>query len=1010
MGSKGSNTTTTNQNQSYTPNPVVAQGATQAIQGAEKASAQPFQMPVAPIAGFNPFQTQAFGQIQGMQGMTAPYYNTAGNLMTGSAMPISDMDVEQYYNPMVANVTRQMQNIFGQQMAQATRNATQMAGGVGADRIGVAQGNIANQQSLAAGQTYAGLWQNALQAAQQQKQMMANAGYGMGALGTGAQAAALQGTGALAGAGAQQQQLQQAQMNAPYQNLLARIAYQFQTPQYLAGIVGGLAPAMGGTTSGQGTYTPPPPNPLNSIIGGTLGLGGLGLGAYQAGMFGGSGSDTSGQGEIFNFAKDGGRIAMQDGGSPDDLTLNPPDIPGVSIPKTGGLSPIPNIRLPMGGGQFHNNLNLNPPQQQQQSSGGLGDIAKIAGAVLPFILNRGGHVDSIGGAVLPEHAMSGYQEGGDVEDVPLPTPNPLGGLTPSMRELFPELRTAAAERGVNFDIGEGYRPQERQDRLYAQGRTMPGPIVTQTPHSLHTQGNAIDVVPTGGTNEEDVGRTVTDLTRTDPRFTRMRSGATFSNLHDPLHVEIPGNQEARTPGAPGIIPTAAIPPGATLAQSRYMPQTFNQDMSMRQYGAGPTPYPHAAEDNFGSRFARSPWMNLALAGARMAASRSPFVGQAVGEGMEAGLKGFETQRKANLSEQEANQRAAQLAQQAQIHLDQYQRLTAAQQLEANKPFKIGEDPNTGLDIYGIRDGRGNLIPIDPQTGMPKAEINPTQVQGPETKKDQGPAPLGVEEFRPNLSPSKAQGLQMIKGPFAVAEAGNIRNIDAQMNKGRDALDVQHDQINRLKMDYATVMKDNDKDGFFTRMLQTPGANPESRVEAMKLANLTATSAGKAPVFNPEKVAAMEEAIKIQKTMGMSFAATISPRDAMQMQLASISAQPGFTQSPQGMMRLIGLYDGLTNHGEARHDFWGRWKATNPRTATGWEEDFRTKNPVDKFTARALVENMPNQRAKEKLPEAVEYLRSHKDDRDAVTKFNKIYNNTASFFITGKLDPYSLLAQ
>ncbi|HEY6020702.1 MAG TPA: hypothetical protein VIY48_12650, partial [Candidatus Paceibacterota bacterium] len=196
MGSKGS-TQTTSSTQKYTPDPRIQQAGYQAISGAESAAQLPFQMPAAPVAGFSPFQNQAFNQVQAAQGMSLPYFDDAAQLMRGSASPISEQDVAQYYNPFAQNVTNQLQNIFGQQNRMATSNAIRAAGGVGADRIGVAQGNLANQQGLAAGQIYSGLYDRALQAAQQQKQMMAGAGYGMGQLGPAAQASFLQGTGAL---------------------------------------------------------------------------------------------------------------------------------------------------------------------------------------------------------------------------------------------------------------------------------------------------------------------------------------------------------------------------------------------------------------------------------------------------------------------------------------------------------------------------------------------------------------------------------------------------------------------------------------------------------------------------------------------------------------------------------------------------------------------------------------------------------------------------------------------
>src|SRR5215471_11898011 len=106
MGSKGSQQVQTNQAQTYTPNPFAANALTAAL-----------------------------GQA----------YNVAQTLGPQGA--------SQFFNPFAANVTANLQDIFGQQMSQATGNATQQAGGTGADRIAVAQAELAKQQGLAAGQT-----------------------------------------------------------------------------------------------------------------------------------------------------------------------------------------------------------------------------------------------------------------------------------------------------------------------------------------------------------------------------------------------------------------------------------------------------------------------------------------------------------------------------------------------------------------------------------------------------------------------------------------------------------------------------------------------------------------------------------------------------------------------------------------------------------------------------------------------------------------------------------------
>jgi len=51
--------------------------------------------------------------------------------------------------------------------------------------------------------------------------------------------------------------------------------------------------------------------------------------------------------------------------------------------------------------------------------------------------------------------------------------------------------------GHPIKVVETYRTQERQDGLYAKGRTAPGAQVTWTRTSKHTEGLAVDVAFTG---------------------------------------------------------------------------------------------------------------------------------------------------------------------------------------------------------------------------------------------------------------------------------------------------------------------------------------------------------------------------------------------------------------------------------------------------------------------------------------------------------------------------------
>lgn len=638
MGSKGTQSTTQNTNQSYQANPVIQGAANQAIAGAQSAASQPFQMPVAPVAGFNPTQQQAFQQYGQLQGMAQPYFNQASTYANQSAAPITGADVSQYYNPMADNVTKQLQNIYGEQNVQNQGSLTAKAGGVGADRIAVGMADLANQQGLASGQIYSQLYQQALQAAQQQKQMAAGAGNAMASYGAGAQSAQLQGTGALNQAGNQQQQQTQAQLNAPYQNTLAQIAYQFQTPQYLAGITGGLAPALGGTTNGQQVTTAPQPSLMSQILGlGTAGAGIYGalnsngqvspseLGTAQNPLNGLSPQDYQGYGpggnqiNPFGFARGGGTPTDKvfayhmarykaAGGEVEDQG---PAIPGISIPKTDGASePIPLISLHPGAGHsgpLTGGIQFSQPQQQQGSGETVGgDIAKAASAVLPFFLKRGG--------------PAGYDDGGGTDG--------WNSEVPDLSKLFNKPEPAAT---FNDRFGAAFpnaNPAPKTNPIPSEANPSPIPA-----------GKVPLPKPYPGP----------DKPGSHPDAVRLDKGTKASD-------------DDETPSK-----TPFIPPPANRETS---PAAVGRAMIPLNW----QPYPDATHRDMGQEAVRSPWLSLIKAGATMAATPGPL-GVSMGKGLLAGATGLETQRTALRSEQELNDKAQELYEKSLEHLDKYTKMT-----------------------------------------------------------------------------------------------------------------------------------------------------------------------------------------------------------------------------------------------------------------------------------------------------------------------------------------------
>lgn len=685
---KGSNTTTTNQTQTYQPNQTAANAITGALGQAQSAASLPFNIPQAPVAGFSQDQQNAFGLVNNAQGQAQPYYNQASNLFNQSAQT---PDISQFFNPYASAVTSQLNNIFGQQTSQNTGQLTQAAGGVGADRIAVGQGNLANQQGLAAGQTLSQLYGQSLSAAQQQQNLEQGAAYGQASVGSASQNAALSGANALLGTGGLQQQLSQAQLNSPYQQQLAQAAFPYQQSQFLTSAVGALAPGLGGTTNGTGTTTGPSPSLLSQILGlGTAGVGAAGgagafntsgkgsaspwnsqsgyasgqLAANAASPYYGPGFDTGGAVHPYRIIRpypvvpkpagndntapmfsgrgpagandngekydDGGSVSTSPFNLPSGISDKPINVDAQSIipeGKTASIQP----HVPQ--------LNLNPPSQSQGNNGSAaGDVAKIAQMAMMF-MQRGGSVNP--------YAEGGYADGGasDADDND-PTPA-------SFDERFP------------------YR--------------MPAPEATdkwrkETDAPLSFAGNE---------PPSAAGRAISAATRGAP------NRAAASDDGDVL----PANA---APTAGQGNPYAATSDGAPAKQQS---------------------------------FVDSPWAALMAAGLGIAGGTSPFAAVNIGQGGLQGLKALEAQKAAGQKDESIRQSAKRLELEAKHHEDQFTRMTMGQKQaaeQADRPYKdLTAYQKSQIDAQKQRDERA-----EKQFNRPYEELTAAQQQAVERQKEQ----------------------------------------------------------------------------------------------------------------------------------------------------------------------------------------------------------------------------------------------------------------------------------
>lgn len=127
----------------------------------------------------------------------------------------------------------------------------------------------------------------------------------------------------------------------------------------------------------------------------------------------------------------------------------------------------------------------------------------------------------------------------------------LDDLHPQVRVMAEQLLARAAAAGVPLTVTFTLRSMATQAVLYAQGRTRPGPIVTNAApgHSFHNFGLALDVVPTALLALPRWGDTPDHQDRTDALWAKvgamglsvgLRWGGEFTTIIDRPHFEWSG--------------------------------------------------------------------------------------------------------------------------------------------------------------------------------------------------------------------------------------------------------------------------------------------------------------------------------------------------------------------------------------------------------------------------------------------------------------------------------------
>ena len=730
---KGSNTTSTTSTSA--PNPQAAAAYSDVLNRASGVAATPYQAYSGELtAPVNSQQQAGIAGINNNASFASPFIQNASQQAAGASAPITPQQIQSYLNPYTQNVVdttnAQLTHDNGVQMAGLQGNQISQ-GALGGNATGVAKAILAGQQGRTMASTDAGLYQQgygqALSAAQQQQQTGLAGANAQANYGISGQNALLSGAGQQINAGSLQQQTQQAQDTANYGQYAQAQAFPYQQTQWLAGIDTGVGSNLGGTS--YGTTVGPPPNQTAQY---------LGAGVAAAGLFlnrGGAVHRYSGGGVAQPFMR------MAGGGAP-------------GAQPWGGVAPswIPQMNIHGGSGapQAHapsSSSTAVPAVDFTKLASGISGLQdKNASGQLGQLFNPEAYGNTFGGgsgisggsgsSPLPGLDASdygaGYARGGGVAGY-------AGGGAPSFDDRYD-----AAFPARSNGVAEWSDPQP----MFGEGQPQLPPGASFEERSAPAR-EAIakgDFDPRGANSTEFRGGPAMEASNRGiaplPRPRPEGSG---------VPVEAADDDEEDAPV--GIAKRAGVaPPGGATAFAPTGPSSYSEM---------PDAVTQPKRDGFGlGLISPNAKTGLLAAGLGMLSSRSPFLGNAIGEGGQAGLSAYGA---ANLHDEQVAAEAAKLSREArQKFVDTT--LKAESQAETSRHNKATEakefkptfgviredpDPDSGImrKVYGW---------IDPNTKKAVPESTaPAGAPPPAPKVDAQGLPLTGQAYLDTLSPNRA---------------------------------------------------------------------------------------------------------------------------------------------------------------------------------------------------------------------------------------------------------------
>ena len=793
---KGSNTSTNTSSTSASPQAAAAYS--NVLNQAANVASTPYQAYTGELtAGVNSQQQAGISGINAAAGQAQYGLSAAQQQANAATSPITAQQIQSYQNPytqQVVNATEaQLKDQDQQQQAGVTGNAISQ-GALGGNRVGVAQGVLGGQQAIANNSTIAGLYNTsynqALSAAQAQQQTglagaNATANYALQG-----QNAALSGANAQIGAGTLQQQTQQAQDTANYGQYAQAQAYPYQQTQWLAGIDSAIAPGLGSTSTGS--TTGPAPNQTAQYLG--AGLAGASLLL----------SDRDAKTNIHKIGSlnDGTPIYRYQYKGSDEWHVGP------MAQDVERRHPHAVHQGGVGGFKY---VDLKAATEASVHKAHGGPVAGLAVGGTPWSFAQGWIPTFSGSGSTAPHA--GSSPGLQNTQSPSIDYSKLGNFTANPNGVF---ASNPAYGGDNMLTG-------------AYGGSSSSPL-----DGLDKSDYGVGFRRGGGVAGYDTGGTPTFDDRFDAAYPNLAPSPGVAgpawNPDEPYRMPDQGAVDQWRAGNPvpplGTPPIAqsddsdSLPPEITGGSSGPAPGVGGGDSAMA-FAQPPAPYTTnpagayyapvsqpsdaASQPNKGlgigfGLISPNAQSGLLAAGLGMLSSRSPFLGNAIGEGGVAGLSAY------NASEQQDRQVAAEaqkLATAAKQHAEEMKlrqdtqsetaRHNKATEEKEYKPTLVNQvDPNTGETQHFLFDPNAKKLtplatPVNDTAGTSSGKFVSTAAPAEERRKAPAASPEARDEsFYKYMQDNRPPGYaDIVRG---VADYEIDPNREASLQKGaRDRL-------------------------------------------------------------------------------------------------------------------------------------------------------------------------------------------------------------------------------